>query len=57
LEEEIILPLTKGDEPKVGKMIGGKKIQEQVAGTFPVVGPTKNLKGVNKAPGIGMNLR
>jgi hypothetical protein len=56
LEEEMILPLAKGDEPKVGKMIEGKKIQEQVAGTFPVVGPTKNLKGVNKVPGVGMNL-
>jgi hypothetical protein len=48
--------LTEGDEPKVGKMIGSKKIQEQVAGTFPVVNPTKNLKGVNKTPGVGMNL-
>jgi hypothetical protein len=56
LEEEMILPLTKGDEPKVGKMIGGKKIQEQVAGTLPVVSPTKNLKGVDEAPGVGMNL-
>ena len=52
----MVFPLTEGDESKVGEMIGGKKVQEKVAGTFPIVGPTEYFEGVDKTPGVGVNL-
>jgi hypothetical protein len=37
-------------------MIGGKNIQEEIAGAFPVIGPTKNLKSIDETPSVGVNL-
>jgi hypothetical protein len=57
LEEKVIFPLAEGDESKVGEVIGGKKVQEKVAGALPIVGPAEYFEGVDKTPGVGVNLR
>jgi hypothetical protein len=56
LKEEMIFPLSERDKTEVRKMIAGEEIQEQVVGAVPTVGPTENLKSIDKTPCVGVNL-
>jgi hypothetical protein len=52
----MIFPLAEGDKSEVGEMVGGKQIQEEIARALPIIGPPKNLKGINETPSIGVKL-
>jgi hypothetical protein len=52
----MIFPLSERDESEIQEMVRGKNIQKEIARAFPVVGPAKNFKSIEKTPSVGVKL-